>query len=204
MKALEDYVFFFKHVAKFTAYTDPDEFIFSPDNLDLEEYLRKKESEGVTTLRIRSRHFPHRVCGPNKRVTDMVDYYPHTKETTFRLWAPKIICVTKKFRPWGSIHDGTTLEGLRTTPPENELRFNHYTFEYFNLIVSIDYSFSDATKLLVDDSLPKRYGKAIDDICKSKCSENFAISCPPGKEFVYCIDANENLPLNKPDAQKLK
>lgn len=108
MKALSDYIFYFKHVAKFTAYTDPDEFIFSPDNLDLEEYLHKSESQGVTTLRIRSRHFPHRVCGPNKRVTDMVDYYPHNLEKTTRMWAPKIICVTKHFKHLGSIHDGVT------------------------------------------------------------------------------------------------
>ena len=81
MKALEDYVFYFKHVAKFTAYTDPDEFIFSPDNLDLEKYLRDKESQRVSTLRMKSRHFPHRVCGPNKRVTDIVENYPHNLPT---------------------------------------------------------------------------------------------------------------------------
>lgn len=119
MKALEDYVFYFKHVAKYTAYIDPDEFIFSPDNLDLEQYLRKKESQGVSTLRIKSRHFPHRVCGPNKRVTDMVHYYPHTLEGNVRLWAPKIICVTKSFKPWGSIHDGVTTSGKREVPPVN-------------------------------------------------------------------------------------
>jgi hypothetical protein len=58
MKALEDYVFYFKHVAKFTAYTDPDEFIFSPDNLDLEKYLRDKESQGVRHLAHEIQAFP--------------------------------------------------------------------------------------------------------------------------------------------------
>ena len=78
MKALNDYLQCFKNVAKFTASIDMDEYLFSPDNLNLEEYLRMKESKGVTGLRLKSKHFPHRGCGPNKRVTDMVYSYPHT------------------------------------------------------------------------------------------------------------------------------
>jgi hypothetical protein len=41
------------------------------------------------------------------------------------------------------------------------MRFNHYTFEYFNLVVGLTYTFSNSTNLLVDDSLPKRYNKTI-------------------------------------------
>jgi hypothetical protein len=72
----------------------------------------------VTGLRIKSKHFSHRVCGPYKRVTDIVYSYPHNLEKK-PVWGPKVICVTKKYKIGNSIHDGTTTSGLLQNSPEN-------------------------------------------------------------------------------------
>ena len=69
-----------------------------------------------------------------------------------------------------NVHNGTTTSGLVQIPPDNELRFNHYTLESRSLIFAVTVNLSNAPKLIVDDSLPKRYNNTIQKMCKSKCS----------------------------------
>ena len=80
----------------------------------------------------------------------------------------------------------------------DELRFNHYNFELFNLGVARAKNFSTSVEFEVDDGM-KRYHEVIGSICKGKkCSENFQLQCPVGFEYINCLDTNKKYPLDMP------
>lgn len=57
-------------------------------------------------ISMREKHFQHRYCVNNKRVTDIVYSYPSELETPFYYWNPKTICKTNDYKLGLSIHNG--------------------------------------------------------------------------------------------------
>ena len=66
---------------------------------------------------MRQKHFRHRYCVKNKRVTDIVDYYPAKMESQDWIWNPKTLCITKYYLVDASIHHGLTTRGKKVNIP---------------------------------------------------------------------------------------
>ena len=170
MESLAHYINHFQNAAKFTSFTDSDEYLFSQQGLDIEEYLLAKERQGISMVVMREKHFRHRYCVKNKRVTDIVDYYPAELETKEWFWNPKTLSITKEYLVGPSIHHGLTRRGKKVNIPFEELGYHHYNLEYSNMEFGVLNNYSNSTGFVTDDSLQKRYSKHVDGVCQQGCS----------------------------------
>ena len=63
------YKYYYQDGCKFTAFIDIDEFLFSPSNYDLAEFVDENYQKGITTMRLMHNKFLSRMCIPKRRVT---------------------------------------------------------------------------------------------------------------------------------------
>jgi hypothetical protein len=157
-------------VFTYTAFIDVDEFIFSPDNINLNNFIKEKYNEGVNRLIIQQKKFIDRFCGGNKKIIDMHNTIENIDTTH---WAPKNIVNNKYLDTTkiSTIHVIEVKEGKTLTLPQNILRFNHYNINnkqinwmktYFNRNTDFESG--------MDNSM-SRYKNIIDTKCGDKCSD---------------------------------
>ena len=65
------YSYYFGDVTQYTFFPDVDEYAFSPNNYELDEYVRQKEKEGITSIRLFQTKFGNRVCYDDTLMVDI-------------------------------------------------------------------------------------------------------------------------------------
>ena len=75
VESQQDYMKYFRNVVTYTAFTDADEFIFSPKGYDIKAYILEKAKSNVTLITMYQRHFECRFCVSNSRVTSIYHFF---------------------------------------------------------------------------------------------------------------------------------
>jgi hypothetical protein len=167
--AMRHYAENYKDETDYTAYIDIDEFIFSPNDINIKDYIFKLSQENVTKIILNQKKFRDRFCSKiSKNVIDITSSIENVDTTG---WAPKIIIknFTTKIDNNMHIHLLETLNGETFKAPEDTLRFNHYNVNR----VQIDWmkgfygvNSDDVFEYGYDDSM-KRYSAIVKEKCGS-------------------------------------
>ena len=95
------YEFFFQDLSNTSSFIDIDEFLFSPKDNNLVEYLESSLKQNITGFRLMQRGFGTRYCYNNSRVTDIYESY---RIDSYR-FAPKLIIKNHALKTGRTMHD---------------------------------------------------------------------------------------------------
>ncbi len=154
----------------YTAYIDVDEFIFSPDNVNVKSLIIDKHNNDFSRIIIQQKKFIDRFCGGAKKVIDMVNTIENIDTSS---WGPKNIIDNSKINIDNivNIHIINVKEGNTETLPQHILRFNHYNINNKQIKWMKDfYKRTNDFESGIDKSM-SRYKNMIDENCKDKCSD---------------------------------
>ena len=122
-EAIVYYNYYYKDAVEYTLYIDVDEFAFSPNGYELDQYVRQKEAQGITSIRLFQQRFVNRVCYDNKLIIDIEDYFP--MDTFFK--SDKLIIRNEEVIPGRRIHTIRHSRGRGFSDIlMQDMRFHHY------------------------------------------------------------------------------
>ena len=146
-------------------FIDPDEFLFSPLNIDIREQLRDLRRAGYNRLIILQKKFLDRFLSPRKYVTDIYDCIEGIDTSR---WAPKNIVRVEALNlgVLESMH-AMPVRGGTSTAATDALRFNHYNVNPAQLEWMKGFCSSRTEfKINARDDGMKRYRQQMHEQCK--------------------------------------
>jgi hypothetical protein len=154
----------------YTAYTDVDEFIFSPSNINLKQFIKEKYQNDVNKIIITQKKFIDRFCAGPKKIINMVNTIENINTNE---WAYKNIINNSAIdvNNISTIHEIGIKSGKIEKLSQDILRFNHYNINFKQKEWMKNYYKKDTFESGVDNSM-SRYKTIIDEKCGNKCSDN--------------------------------
>jgi len=114
------------------AFIDMDEYIFSPNNLNLMEYLRDCDNNKIRCIKIFQKIFECRYSYLEKNVIEInrcIENIDTTNNYKKGSWGEKNIIKIKYLKDLRNIHDMKLKRGKLVEMNPGELRFNHYNLK---------------------------------------------------------------------------
>lgn len=99
-----------------------------------------------------------------------------------------------------SIHDGQlklNSLGKKIMSEYKDLMLKHYHMELVTIQRNIAGSLIINSSFQQDDSLTRKYGKIIEEVCEYGCSENFGLECPMEIYPKFCLNLNSKIPRSR-------
>jgi hypothetical protein len=157
------------NIITYTAFTDVDEFIFSPSNIDLKKLIKEKYIDGYNRIIIIQKKFYDRFCLGPKKIIDMFDTI---EEIDTSEWAFKNIINNDyiDINNISNIHNINITNGKTIKLDEKILRFNHYNINKKQIEWMKTFFNQNNFKSGKDNSM-SRYKNIIDNKCSNNCSD---------------------------------
>ena len=171
VKSLYDFKKKFGSKNDWVAFIDIDEFIISPNGLNLRDFLKECDKNKVRLIRIFQKKFQCRYSNLDKNVIDIHECIENI-DTTFGHdkgpWGEKMIVKMKYLKNIRNIHDMTVRRGKEINMEINKLRFNHYNVNSELIDWMQDWFGNNDIKYSLDDSIKVNRTKI--DYSQSHCS----------------------------------
>lgn len=121
-ESIEHFIKTYGNQVEWCAFLDLDEFLFSPNHINIPNYLREKQEDDVGNVMILQKKFKDRFLMDRPYVRNNYDCINGIDTSA---WAPKCIIHLDKYRDMEHMH-AIYVTNKTITEDINILRFNHY------------------------------------------------------------------------------